>query len=410
MPKQHLTNQFLKSLAGSDKRVEYYDDHYIVNGKLKKMGANGLALRVTTTGRKSFAYRYYIHSTSKRITIGTYPDWSLSEAREKARELAKLIGQGIDPMSERHKRNHKNITLEGYIERFKKEYLVRKLKPSTQKTYKSRLNKVLSSKLANRPIADISKGEIRSFLKQVAVEHPISANRLHSILSKLFNEALQDGIVESNPLQGMSKLSKERPRDVRYTQEDIKKIWNAIEEEWQPLQGILKMLLITGQRLGETRRMKWENIHDGLWIIPQSETKAGRTHEVPLSKMALLVLKEMKQINGGNDYVFASPKNLKPMTHFTGATNRIRSKAEFTEFRLHDFRHIVATGMINLGVEFVHVGKVLNHRGLAASNVITTRYVNTDYNDQKREALKKWADHLKVITTNLKKVKQEYHN
>ncbi len=397
-----LTDTFIKAQGKQEKRTEIYDSK-----------ATGLILRVTKTGHKSFAFRYWYNGQSKQITIGKYDDVSLSEARNYVRGDLKngikgykqVLAEGKDPLLERQiKREATPVTLAEYLEQFKNDYVKRKLKPSTQKTYTSRLNKIQNDKIARLPLKDISRSDVRKFLKAEAGEHPTNANRLHSILSKVFNEAIEDELLTKNPIKDMEKISVENKRDPQYSDKDIQAIWSAIENEWQPMQGLLKMLMLTGQRLGETSRIKWVDINNDVWIIPIAEQKTGKktkkNHTVPLSNSALNVFESMKAVNGSSEYVFASLRDKeKPLSHIKNAIDRIREQTGLNDFRIHDLRHIVATEMINMDVPFTTVGRVLNHKALAGDNTITARYVNTDLTKQKAVALNKWANELQKIVT-----------
>jgi len=395
-----LTDKFIKGITIPDKRTEFYDDV-----------VSGLILRVTKTGHKAFAFRYWYDGQSKQITIGKYGDVTLSKARELVKGSTDVDGykdilrNGKDPLLERQtKRETKPVTLAEYIEQFKDDYVKRRIKASTQKTYKSRLNKILNDKIAKRPLEDISRSDVRKFLKTEAKKYPINANRMHSILSKLFNEAIEDELLSKNPIKDMEKISDENIRDPHYSEDDIRAIWQAIENEWQPMQGFLKMLLITGQRVGETSRMKWKDIHDDTWIISIAEQKTGkitkRQHKVPLSGLALDLLNQLETVNGASEYVFASLRNKeKPLTYFQNANERIRSKTGLHDFRIHDLRHIIITEMARLQIPQTVAGKVTNHKKLSGENHITARYNQYNYNKEKRTALYKWAKKLKRITT-----------
>ena len=389
--KKRLTQKTISNVTLEEKRFEIYDT-------VQK----GMILRVTPNGSKSFAYRYWYNGKSKQRTIGSVDDYTLGEARAKAEGWRKMLDDGKDPITEKQE-NKEAITLGEYIEAFKTDYLKRKLMPSTQKTYTSRLNKVLDNSISDLKLSEIERSHIRGFLKTEAKDHPTNANRLHAILSKVFNEAIEDGYISKNPIKGMDKLTDEQSRDVRYTDDDIKAIWNAICEEWEPMQSLLKMLFITGQRLGETSKMKWSDIHNRVWYVPQTDTKNKQPHTVPLPNMALNLLKKMKSINDESEFVFASQRDKTGhLSHFMDVMKRIREKTMLNDFRLHDLRHIVATKMIDkLGIEFIIVGKVLNHKGLSANNAITSRYINSDMTEQKSEALNLWAGYLTELTTNL---------
>lgn len=391
--KKRLTPKAVSSAKPESKRYEIYDT-------VKK----GFILRVTPNGSKSYAYRYWYDGKSTQRTIGSVDNYTLAEARDKVDDWRKMLDEGKDPITEKES-NKEAITLGEYIEIFKNDYVERKLKSSTQKTYKSRLNKVSDDSISNMPLKDLDRSMLRGFLKGEAKDYPTNANRLQAILSKVLNEAIDDGYISENPLKGMQKLTAENSRDVQYQDDDIKAIWSAFNQEWEPMQSLLKMLLITGQRLGETSKMKWDDIHNRMWIIPKADTKNKSSHKVPLPNMALNVLKKMKSINDGSEYVFASQRDKHGhLSEFGAVIDRIRKATMLNDFRLHDLRHIVATKMIEKDVPFIHVGKVLNHKGLSAKNAITSRYVNTSEKieiEQKTKALNIWAGELTELTTNL---------
>lgn len=388
--KEKLSASKVTSVTPEEKRFEIYDT-------VRK----GLILRVTPKGSKSFAYRYWYDGKSTQRTIGSVDNYTLAEARAIAEGWRKMLDIGKNPITEKEDNKEAN-SLGEYINQFKADYLKRKLKQSTQKTYTARLNKVLNNRIANLPLNEITRSDVRKFLKAEASSHPTNANRLHSILSKVFNEAIEDGELVRNPIKDMEKISDETKRDPHYSTKDVLAIWDAISNEWQPMQGLLKILIITGQRLGETSRMKWKDVNNDVWIIPIAEQKTGkktkRNHTVPLSNLALDVLDRMESVNGSSEYVFASLRDKgKPLSHFKNAIDRIREQTGLSDFRIHDLRHIVATEMIKLDVPFTTVGRVLNHKALAGENSITARYINTDLTKQKTIALTRWASELQRI-------------
>jgi integrase len=409
MPKIHLTDRFIKTVK-HDKRVEYYDGHLIEDGIAKREGVNGLLLRVNPSGKKMFYFYYYHNGANKKVSIGNYPEVGLSEARSNVRDLISIVAKGSDPAREKQKRKtDAPVTLAEYIKRFKNEYVARRLKPSTQKDYISRLDRIAGHKsLSSLPMVDITRYEVREFLKEEARERPTNANRIHSIISKLFNEAVEDRVISDNPIKGMKKLADEKHRDVNYRTEEVRTMWEAMSGEYLSMEGILKMLLVTGQREGETSRMKWKDVdlETRIWRIPASETKNGEAHVVPLSELAMGILRKMKEHPFISDYVFPSLQDQdKPIPDFRTGAKHIQKAIGNDAFRIHDLRHVVATGMIELGVDFIVVGNVLNHKGLSGGPLVTSRYINNDFTPQKRNALDIWGGYLTELITPLKAVK-----
>lgn len=388
---KQLNDKRLKFYPKPDKRVTL-TDHEV----------SGLSVRIYTSGNKAFYYRYRWNESVVDYKLGDYPDTiSLKEARDKAKELKKQVQDGFNPMAEKKARMQAPdvITIKDLIEDFKRDYLPKK-KASTRSSYKSRINKI-ERKFGKKSIEELTRGDVKRWLKKVAKKQPVNANRLQAIFSKIYSYAVKEEYTNNHPIKGLDKIGgKEEQRQLNYSHEDIRGLWDAFEAQREPMQSVLKMLLLTGQRLGETSRMKWRDIdrHNALWIIPKSETKGSETHIVPLPGMAIELLEGVHQLTGKQDHVFASPKKEKsPLVFFGNVTDRIRSLAKLPDFKIHDLRHIVITGMISLGVDMVHVGKAVSHKGLAKEYAITNRYSHYEYLDEKKKALERWNFQLKEI-------------
>lgn len=398
MKKEITYDSEIRGMKPPDKRTEISDSE-----------VNGLYLRITPTGHKSFVYRYRFGDTVKRYTIGSYPAVSLKKARDRARELSVLVSKGTDPLAEKKKARQKpdSMTVRELTDEFKREYLPKK-RPTTQKTYKSRINKIVDH-FGRYSIDEISQRDIKPVLKKIAKKQQVNANRVQAIFSMIFSYAVKEGYTKNDPLKGMEKIGgKEKAREPNYSHEEIRALWDAFDQQDEPLNSLLKILLLTGQRIGETSRMQWKDIdrNNALWIIPKSQTKGDQTHIVPLSGMAIEVLENVHQLTGKSDYVFVSPmKKGKPLSHFGASTKRIRNLTKIERFRIHDLRHIVITGMISIGIDFVHVGKSVAHKGLGKEYVITNRYAHYEYLDEKKQALDKWSYHLIQILEGKKETK-----
>lgn len=407
MPKQHLSDQFIKNLKPADKRTEYYDQHLIENHKLRRKGVKGLLLRVTKAGSKYFYYSYWHGGKSKRYKIGSYPNISLSDARDKAREVAAQVNAGVDPQAVKRKRKQQADpqTFKGVAEEFKDKYLPT-LRQSTRTEYKRIIDKELVPAFGKYPIKEISRHQIISFLDKKAIKDnsPTMANRIRARLSTIYSFAIERGLAEANPVSAISKRSEGETRRERYYNEDeIKELWSFFEKQIQPTQSVLKMLLICGQRKGETSRMKWEDIRGDVWTIPAEDAKGKRPHDVPLSDMALEIIKKMKPRTGKGRYVFASPKkDDKPVEWLKRAVKNIKDDSEVKDFRPHDLRRTVATYMAKLGTDRTVLGKILNHKGLAGDGQVTAIYDRHSYMSQKRQAMNRWSGHLQKILSGKK--------
>ena len=115
---------------------------------------------------------------------------------------------------------------------------------------------------------------------------PVRANHVRSTITGIFRYALEVGVIATPPTFGLPKKFKERPRERFLNNEEIVDFWNATEKEKPVIRALFRILLLLGQRSGETRAMRYEDIKNGLWTIPSANTKSGKTQRVPISYLA----------------------------------------------------------------------------------------------------------------------------
>ena len=399
MPQIKLISKQIENMPVPKKRVDYYDTE-----------TKGLVLRVSPHGSKTYYYRYYFQGKHKSYKIGSASDIGLSKARKKVSKLVGDVAEGISPQDDRIKeRNAPDVTvkLSELSDRFLK-YHVSKLKPKTQTDYKWYLEKYILPKFGRSPLEELRRRDISQFLEDLAGDHPVLSNRIHAVLSSMLNYGLDNEYIEVNPMHRLKKKGDEASRDRILNDEEIKLVWAAIENQSQPsISGLYKMLMLCGQRSGETKRMKWEHIKDDVWIIPAAETKKSvknaKDHPVPLSTFAKEVLNEMHSVTGDTPYVFASERNrsedAQPVTWLFKSVERIREESGVKDFRIHDLRRTVASNLAKGGASRTIIGKVLNHADLSQDRSVTAIYDQHSYLNEKREALEEWGESLRLIVS-----------
>lgn len=396
--KRKLTDTFIKNYQ-TDKREEIYD-------ALK--GVSGLVLRVTPTGYKSFAYRYWYDGQSKQYTIGEYGTWRLGEARDKVKELKKMVGDGIDPMEEKQKRKEapRPKTFSELASDFKAVHM-KDLRDSTKTEYTRIIENELVPVLGKYPADKVTREQVISLLDKKAISDgkATMANRIRSRLHSIYEFGIHRGSVQSNPVSGIKPYSTgETKRERFYSEKEIRHLWEGFEQVSQPAQSVFKMLLLTGQRKTETMKMRWDDIKGDVWTIPAELAKGKRSHDVPLSDMALEVIDTMRLINGDKTHVFSSP--VLEDEAIDEVKRSVKKVREFEvddfcvkDFRLHDLRRTAATYMAKLNTDRTVLGKVLNHKGLSGDSQVTAIYDRHSYMREKRQALQRWANYLKRLLT-----------
>jgi len=195
--------------------------------------------------------------------------------------------------------------------------------------------------------------------------------------------------------------------------DEIKKLWNWLDEDGSLMAETFRLRLLTAQRRGEVMGMRWPEIDfdENLWTIPGTRTKNGRTHCVPLSPQAMRILERIQKATQESDrksgrtgveWVFPNPRRTGAMYECQKAVQRIRESSGL-DFKAHDLRRTTATMMTKLGItnRFI-VGKILNH----AEPGVTKVYDVYDYLKEKRAALDAWGKRVAQVVSELRLVEE----
>ena len=220
-------------------------------------------------------------------------------------------------------------------------------------------------------------------------------------LSKFFAWLLQHRRITSNPCVGVWKPSAPQARERVLTDSELRLFWQAAGSLGPPFGPLLKLLLLTGQRLGEVSGMCREELHeDGTWHLTGSRTKNRKQHLVPLPPLAHELIDSVPAIERC-PYVF-STTGKRPVSGWSkikarlGAAMLALAKKEITPWTLHDLRRTAVTGMANLGIAPHVVEAVVNHVSGAKAGVAGI-YNRAEYAAEKKAALTRWAAHVEGL-------------
>ncbi|MGI9509639.1 MAG: site-specific integrase, partial [Geminicoccaceae bacterium] len=158
--------------------------------------------------------------------------------------------------------------------------------------------------------------------------------------------------------------------------------------------------LLTGQRREEVAGMCWKelDLERGLWSLTADRTKNGQAHDVPLSDMALGILKGLRE-RGGRELIFGEGKGA--FSGWSQAKMRLDRRSGVSGWRVHDFRRTVVTGMAELGVQPHIIEAAVNHLSGHRAGVAGIYYRAT-YATEKTNAMNRWAHHVgTVVNKNL---------
>lgn len=401
-----LTPKSIGAIKPTDKRLERPDGLVA-----------GLVLIVQPSGAMSWALRYRFAGKVCKLTLGRYsPDsmngLSLKAARDKANEALESVARGEDPR--RAKQEEKAARLEGrnkvstLIDQFEERHL-KNLR--SRKQVRQLLDKHVMPAWGERDVQTITRRDVIDLVEGVSTSSGgITANRLLSHIHKFMGWCLIRDVIDLNPASGVQKPAKEESRDRVLSDEEIRLLWAACEEEGQPFGAIFKLLLLTGQRKSEIAEMTEAEIREGVLHLPAERVKNKRGHDVPLPKAAQAILAGVQRVKSEKGYIFTTTGKT-PVSGFNNSTNRVRDRMnkaagrELEHWKPHDLRTTCATGLARLGVSRDILRRVINHKG-SGGDLVTDIYDRHAYLDEKREALELWAQAVADILAGLDPVEE----
>lgn len=336
----------------------------------------GFGVRVkATTGAASYFITYRTKSgRSRRFTLGACAAMSLKEARKLARHHLTAVANGEDPADDKAE-ERKALTVAQIAKYYLTTYAkARRLAPAFVVASKAHIDNLIIPKFGTRAVKDISRDDLRRF--QAGLEQtPTRANRVLALLSRLFTLAIEQGARTDNPCARLPRFT-EQHRERFLSIPELDRLMDVLAKESDQLQADgVRLLILTGARIGEIRQAKWSDfdLDNGLWTKPPSNTKQRRVHRVPLSDGARLILERMHKARS-SEYLFPAitdPK--KPRLDFRAFWQDVRTKAALgDETRLYDVRHTYASQLLVNGVPLGVLSKLLGHSNLAT----TSRYAH----------------------------------
>jgi integrase len=351
---------------------------------------------MTSNGAMSWVAMYRHEGRLRRLTLGAYPALPLADARRQAKAALRSAAMGHDPAGEKQQ-DRKAETFgqiaESYIE------LYAKRSKRSWKEDRRALDRDLLPRFKNRKAASITRRELRTLLREIVNRGaPVLANRTLEIMRRIYNWALEEETegLEVNPFAGMHPIGEEKPRDRVLSDEELPKVWNAVAQEKPSVAARYRLALLLGQRPGEHRRMRWQDLdlETAWWTLPGEFTKNQRTHRVPLTQPAVAILREIKSGSPHPIWVFPSATVDGPVRSNTKQSERIRTAAG-VHFTPHDLRRTVGTNITGLGFSRFIMHRILNHTESGVGIV----YDLYEYDREKRQALEAWATRLEEIVT-----------
>jgi integrase len=295
----------------------------------KLTDGNGLFLLVKPNGKKHWRFRYKFVQKENMLAFGSFPEVPLAAARKKRDHARGLLADGIDPAAK--KRDDKIAATHAARNTFKAvadDYL-EQLKGNNRATTTIEKNIWLLSDLAKplhkRPIKQITPAEILGLLKKIEKSgRRETARRLRGAIGSVFRLAIATLRADVDPtfaLRGalLQPMVTHRPAITDET--DFGALMTAIEEfgGWPTIRAGLQFIALTMTRPADVRYMRRPEVNflKAVWSIPADRMKMRRSHDVPLSKQAIEVLRSVWDLSDADGYVFPSLRAPRPLSEAT---------------------------------------------------------------------------------------------
>lgn len=368
----------------------------------------GFGVRARKGGSKVYVVQYAIGEKTRRMSLGKVELQGVDKARDKAKDILAAVRLGKDPAGEKQRdRTTATDTFKAIADRFLAFQKAhggpegRGLRPRSYNDVERHLM-VHSKSLHGLLLSKIQLQDIASVVSAVRAKGvAVTANRVRATLSSFFSWAIGEGLCQHNPVTA-TKRTEEKSRERVLSHEELRIIWNALEDD--QFGAIIKLLALTGQRAAEIGGLRRTELQDDAFTLPPERTKNGKEHTVPLSELVRAIIAAQPQRQGSNgklrDFVFGYADG--PFSGWTGSRKLLNTRIEkatgkaLPHWTPHDLRRSFATHASKLGIQPHIIEAILNHvSGFRAG--VAGIYNRNPYDAEKRTALALWADHLLAI-------------
>lgn len=364
----------------------------------------GLYLRVKPSGSKLWLFNYQKPYTKQRsnISLGSYPDVTLAEAKAERDKCQSLLAKDIDPRE--HRIAEERQKAEAHSNTVGKIYLKwLKLKQADvsevyYKKIKNRLEQYIIPKLGKKPIHQITAVEAISVISPLADDGKLeTVKKICRWLNEIMVYAVNSGIVQHNPLSGIGKAFS-APKTTNLPTllpNQLPKLVKAIHAA--SIKPVTKYLTLwqlhTMVRPAEASNAKWEeiNLDRKVWEIPAERMKKNRPHVIPLTSHTLEILEALKPLTGHREYIFPSdisPRKPANSQTVNMALKRMGFKGQIVS---HGFRSLASTTLNEQSFDPDVIEAALAH---VDTNAIRATYNRAEYLEQRRTMMQWWSSQI----------------
>jgi integrase len=289
----------------------------------------GLSLQVTASGAKSWVLRYQLRGDERWLGLGSAADFSLKEARERARAARQLLADGIDPLEQKRAAKSaaklaaaRKVTFAEAAQRYFTQHESKWRNASHRDAFLGTLKAHVFPVIGGIDVAAVDTTDVLRALEPIWPTMTVTADRIRSRIELVLDWAVVRGHRPAgmNPAKWKGHLSEVLPAPrkvapiVHHAAMDYRQLPAFIAALHERERGnvaalALEFLILTAARTGEVIGATWDEIDfvDNVWTVPAARMKGHREHRVPLSSAAIELLRKLPRVDG-NPFVFISPR------------------------------------------------------------------------------------------------------
>ena len=378
----------------------------------KLTDGDGLYLHVTEKGGKLWRFRYRFDGKEKLLALGSYPEITLLDARQRRDEARRQLANKIDPGAVRKAQKQSSIQETETFEVIAREWHDRFKSTWSEghaATIMDRMERDLFPWIGKRPVAEIKAPELLAAMRRVESRGALeTAHRIRTIAGQVFRYAVATGRAErdiSVDLKGALPQPQEKHRAAITEPAEVGKLLRAIDDYSGSfvVKCALKIAPLVFVRPGELRHMEWTELdfENAQWNIPAGKMKMKEPHLVPLSGQAIKILKELQRMTGTSRYVFPSGRSFDRALSDNAILAALRRMGyEKDEMSGHGFRAMARTildEVLQIRPDFIE--HQLAH---AVRDPNGRAYNRTAHLDERRKMMQQWADYLDGLKQGLR--------
>lgn len=381
-----LTDAQVRKIKPIDKKKRYSDE-------------KGLYLEVTPSGGRFWRLKYRFNGRESTLTIGSYPEVSLAQARRVRDEARIQLYNNIDPNAAKNQRLDKTDKNK-LFKVLAMEWMQDRKDAITEGTYLRDLSvfeKDLFPALGDMPIDQIKGKDVLACAKKIEERGALEmAKRSIPLTGRIFRYAIRKGIIENDPTPHLQEALK--PRKVKHMARlDISEFPPFLERMDRYHGSILvktalQLMTLTFVRTAELINMEWNEIDfdNHLWRIPAYKMKMALPHIVPLSRQAIELIKSLRPITGNKQFVFYNYSKAKPLSN-NALLSAIRTMGYMGKMTGHGFRGLASTTLHEKGYMHDAIEIQLAH---TVGNSVSQAYNHAQHLEYRINMMQEWADFI----------------